>query len=77
VRSMNPHPQPRISLVLRHARRSLVSSGHRCPASQFLSLCPPPQRNATPLVPVPPTVSPTHRSGFLNTLDPIGSIQIP
>jgi hypothetical protein len=77
VRSMNLDPHPRLLSVLRHPRRVLVSSGEQCPISQLLSLCPPPQRNATPLVPVPPTVSPTHRSGFLNILDPIGSIQIP
>jgi hypothetical protein len=77
VRSMNLDPHPRLLSVLRHPRRVLVSSGEPCPVSQLRSLCPPPQRNATPLDPVPPTVSPTHRSGFLNTLDPIGSIQIP
>jgi hypothetical protein len=40
VRCMNPHPQPRIILVLRHVQTLCVSTGPECPAS---SLCQPPQ----------------------------------
>jgi hypothetical protein len=77
VRSMNLYPHPWLLIVLRHARRLLVSSGHDCPVSQLLSLCPPPQRDASPLDPVLQTADPAHHSGFLNTLGPIGSIQNP
>jgi hypothetical protein len=74
---MNLYPHPRLLIVLRHPRRVLVSSGQECPVRQLLSLCPTPQCDASPLDPVLPTVSPAYHNGFLNTLDPIGSIQIP
>ena len=58
-------------------RRVLVSSGQQSPVSQLLSVCPTPQRDASPLDLILQTVRSAHPSGFLNTLDPIGSVQIP
>src|ERR1019366_2697426 len=43
VRCMNPQPQHRIILVLRHVQNLCVSSGPECPASLLSSLCQPPQ----------------------------------
>ena len=43
VRSMNPQPQPRIILVLRHLESLCVSPGPECPASLLSSLYQRPQ----------------------------------
>jgi hypothetical protein len=74
---MNLYPHPRLLIVLRHPRRVLVSSGQECPVSQLPSLSPTPQPDPSPLDPALQTVTPAHHSELLDTLDPIGSIQIP
>jgi hypothetical protein len=54
---MNPQPQPRIILVLRHLQGLCVSADPQCPASLLPSLGQPPQSVRSRALQLPPTAA--------------------
>src|ERR1035438_5642697 len=74
VRSMNLYPHRRPLLVLRHARRSVVSSNPECSISYSFSLCRTPLCNASPLQQDLNAADHTYQSALLEPLHALRTI---